>query len=470
MMQLNKQDAEHRLVRKRVATLKPSPENTQIYRPPGEDPGIDKLAESIAKNKCDPIRITRDCYIIGGHRRREAMLRLGKKWVWCIVLPFRRDDIPTDEYIALLRDHNHQREKTSAEQVREELIDINRDDSYRSLKRQRDKSINAVEHNGLETLKIEGVKKRHGISAALADHVKYIQKVVFEDYKDFWPLAIRNVYYCLLNYTFLRNIRLKLAFTNDKASYTATAKLITRLRLKGEIPWEAFDDFTRPFKEFRAFGDVREYIRHEQTHFLTGYWRDLLQTQPNHIEVVCEKNTVYHMVLRVTEKYHINTSSGRGFNSIDPWHDLYERYMGSGKRRLIVVVLSDYDPEGEMITHTAGRTLRDDFGVPEEDLRIIKAGVTREQIQRYNLPPQNFAKDKSPNFRWFLKKNGGDNTIYELEALAPAVMLDELDKIIHGVIDVDLFNREVEREREDSASIEAVRRTAFERLFKDLHQ
>ena len=79
----------------------------------------------------------------------------------------------------------------------------------------------------------------------------------------------------------------------------------------------------------------------------------LLQTQPNHIEMLVEKNTVYHMVLRVTEKYQIPTSSGRGFNSIDPWHDLYQRYIDSGKQRLIVIVLSDLDPEGEMIPKSA---------------------------------------------------------------------------------------------------------------------
>ena len=61
------------------------------------------------------------------------------------------------------------------------------------------------------------------------------------------------------------------------------------------------------------------------------------------------------MVTRVTEKYHIQTSSGRGFNSIEAWHNLYERYRSSGKDRLFVIVLSDFDPEGEMIPQVGGR-------------------------------------------------------------------------------------------------------------------
>src|SRR5262249_47363607 len=153
--------------------------------------------------------------------------------------------------------------------------------------------------------------------------------------------------YELLNYEFLRNIRQKLRYANDDHSYSATSDLVTRLRLNGTLPWRAFHDPTPPPKEHRPFTNVKEFVEDENDDFLDRYARDLLQTQPAHVEVVCEKNTVYHMVLRVTEKYQIATSSGRGFNSIDPWHDLHERYLASGKERLVVIVLSDYDPEGE---------------------------------------------------------------------------------------------------------------------------
>jgi len=58
------------------------------------------------------------------------------------------------------------------------------------------------------------------------------------------------------------------------------------LRLNDTIPWEAFDDGTRPLKEFHAFEDVREFVRQEVSNLFCGYWRDLLQTQPNHIDEV----------------------------------------------------------------------------------------------------------------------------------------------------------------------------------------
>jgi hypothetical protein len=453
---------EYAIVRKWVVSLKPGPENTQLYRPVDADPDISKLAESIKNNGCDPLIVTLDNFIVSGHRRHAALQRMGRAWVYCRVLPVRRDAMPTDEYVALLRSYNHQRHKTVAEQVREQLVDIDPEEAYRNLRALRDKSVNAPEHNGVARLEIEGIKQRHGISDQKADHVKYIKQVVFQDRKDYWPLSVRSVHYPLLNYQFLRNIPRKLLYKNDDESYQATSDLITRMRLSGVLPWEALDDGTRPLKEFHAFQDVRQFVRQEVGNLFGGYWRDLLQTQPNHYRSALRKNTIYHMVLRVAQKYQIPTSSGRGFNSIDPWHDLYERYMDSGKQRLIVIGLSDYDPEGEMIPQVGGRTLRDDFGV--DDLTIIKAGVTREQIAKYSLPPQNFAKETSSNYDWFVERKGGRDTVYELEALNPVDMLRDLETVIQSVLDIDLFNREVRAEREESVYLEAARKRAGEAL------
>jgi hypothetical protein len=451
-----------RNVRKRVSSLKPSPENRLLYKPiDPDDPEIIKLAAAIRKNGCDALTVTADNYVVSGHRRLAALKINGQTFVSCQVLPQRRDALSKDEYVALLRGYNHQRHKSVAEQVREEMVDSDPTEAHRSLCERRDRSVNAPEYNGVTTLEIEGTKTRFKISDQKADHVKYVSQVVFKDRGNYWPLSVRGVHYALLNYEFYRNIPRELPYKNDDESYNATSDLTTRLRLAGGIPWEAFDDGTRPLKEFHAFSNVRQFVRQEVKNLLAGYWRDLLQTQPNHVEVLCEKNTIYHMVLRVTKKYQIPTSSGRGFNSIDPWHDLYERYLDSGKQRLVVIVLSDFDPEGEMIPQVGGRTLRE-FGVSDFD--IIKGGVTREQIDEYSLPSQNFAKETSSNHRWFVDRNGGDDAVYELEALPPEDMLLDLENVIKNVIDIDLFNREVAVERDEAAYLDAARKTAANAL------
>jgi hypothetical protein len=451
---------DYKIVRKRRTSIRPSPENLSLYNAINrDDPEIVQLAESIKKHGLqEPLKVTQEGYIVSGHRRFVALEVIGQLVIPCHVLPIRRNEMTKDDFVALLREHNRQRRKTVAEEMREELIDIDPAEAYEALSLRRRKAIYAPELNGAITLRFEGKKRRHTISADKAQHVWFIKKVVFEDRRDYWPLSVRGAHYALLNYRFLRNNSRGLPYANDSNSYQATSDLITRLRLIGEVPWEAFDDGTRPVQEFRPFADVREFIRQERANLFAGYWRDLLQTQPNHVEVLCEKNTVFHMALSVTRQFQIPTSSGRGFNSIDPWHDLLIRYQASGKMRLIVIVLSDYDPEGEMIPHVGGRTLRDDLSVAR--LSIIKAGVTREQISTHNLPKQNFAKEASSNYAWFVDRNDGDDSVYELEALEPSVMLANLEGVITSVLDLELFNREVAKEREESVYLEAARRKA----------
>jgi hypothetical protein len=467
---------EYRIVRKRVASLKPSPENLRLYRSPDEDRDLAALAASIQQHGLqEPLVITLDNYIISGHRRHAALLQIGQAWCPCRIVPIRRDETTTDDYIALLREHNRQRNKTVAEQVCEEMVDIDPEQAHARLRYLRDKSVNAVEHNGVATLSIEGKQRRYAISEDKAEHVKYVLQIV-EARREFWPLSVRGVHYPLLNHSFVRGYywprrnepdfrtRRTLRYQNDDGSYDATSDLITRLRLNGKIPWEAFDDFTRPKKEFPAFRDVRHFVRQQIERLFAGYWRLLLQSQPCHVEVVCEKNTVYHMGCRVTKKYQIPTSSGRGFNSIDPWHDLYESFRNSQKERLIVIVLSDYDPEGELIPIVGARTLRDDFGMDPDKFDIVKAGVTEHQIHKYHLPPQNFAKESSPNYDWFVKRNNGNDAVYELEALEPQNMMDDLESVIQAVIDIDLFNREATIEQEEAVYLDAARKAAMEAL------
>jgi hypothetical protein len=193
-------NGDHKIVRKRVSSLKPSPENELLYGKVEDDPAIHALCVKVDKNGCDPLVVTADNWLVSGHRRRFALLLNGQEFVRCLVLPVRRDQLTQDEFIKLLSDYNEQRQKTIAQQVREELVDIDEGDAYRRLCEHRDRSVNAAEHNGVIALEIEGSKKRHGISDQKAEHVKYIKKVVFEDRRDYWPLSVRGVHYALLNY------------------------------------------------------------------------------------------------------------------------------------------------------------------------------------------------------------------------------------------------------------------------------
>ena len=454
----------NRIVRKRVASLNPSPENGQLYDvADNEDSDLIELAKSIrTKGLKEPLVVTLDNYIISGHRRHRALKMNGQVFARCRVVRVRWAKMATDDYIALLREHNRQRAKSVVEQIREVIVDFAPPEASSNLSEREWQSVNGYQNTNIEIINIEGESRRWNISDAKADHVKFIKQVIFEDRRDYWPLSVRGVHYPLLNYKFWRNIPERIRYRNDDNSYSKTSDLLTRLRLNGTIPWEAIDDETRPFTEYAVWPNARDYVRAMLDGLFDDYFRDLTQSQPNYIECLVEKNTILQMACRVTARYRIKTGSARGFNGIDLWHDLNERFKASGKERLILIVMSDFDPEGEVIPHVAGRTLRDNFGI--SNLDIVKAAVTKNQIERYKLPEQNFAKESSSNREWFVKRNGGNESVYELEAIHPDAMLKDLEWTIQNVLDMQLFRAEAARENEERPYLDAKRREVMEIL------
>ena len=218
---------------------------------------------------------------------------------------------------------------------------------------------------------------------------------------------------------------------------------------------ECIADETRPISTWTVFQTPGQFVRKKINGFLKGYWRDLMQSQPNHVELLVEKNTVEPILSSVASKYTIPMTSGRGFCSLPPRAQMMQRFKKSGKERLILIVASDFDPEGESICESFARSMRDDF---DADISCVKAALTYQQTQDLELPPALEVKEGENNRRapGFIEKYGRD--VYELEALEPEHLQELVDETVRSVIDVDLFNEEQERERTDSQWLDVQRR------------
>ena len=293
----------------------------------------------------------------------------------------------------------------------------------------------------VQRVEIEGVKRRSTISAAKGEMLAAVNCIIMVLRRNYWPMTVRAVHYALLNDPPLRNTgNAGSRYGNNRQSYQDLSNLLTRARLFGIIPWKAIIDETRPRVSWPVWPDPRGFIRKEVDGFLQGYWRDLMQSQPDHIEVIVEKNTALPIVKDVTMRYCIPTMSGRGFSSLEPYREIAERFSASGKARLVVLVASDFDPEGEEIVQVAGRTLRDDFGV--RGLDIAKVAITSEQVEEHQLPPNLEAKEQSSRYKKFVGRHGLN--VYELEALTPPQLQEAMERAIDSVIDVELFSAELE--------------------------
>ena len=442
-----------------LGSIRPSPENDQLYRPiDPDDPEIRALAESIEEHGIlEPLVTTRDSYILSGHRRYTAAKLAGLDQIPVRIEPFNRSDDP-DRFVVRLREHNRQREKSFDEKLREEIVTTDPDEAYLALTEHRERQARVE----VDTIAIRSPRRRAKVSKAKGDFVATIKRIIFDERRQYWPLSDRVIHYALLNDPPLRHAsKPDSRYENTIQSYKSLVELLTRLRLDGTIPMTAIDDETRPITTWNVHPDPRSFIRSSLDDFLKGYWRDLTRSQPNHIEIVVEKNTVASIVKPVAMEFCLPMTSGRGYASLPPRAKMVARYKGSGKSRLVLLIASDFDPDGEEIAHSLARSIRDDFGI--EKIDAVKVSLTAEQVREFNLPPMMEAKggkagdtNRSRRDR-FVDAYG--KHVWELEAIPP----DELQRLfrekIDAVIDVDAFNAELEAEKADAAHLDRVRRT-----------
>jgi hypothetical protein len=444
-----------------LARLAPATINGIIYKPVSlDDHAVRAMASRLRETvdtfgigAIDPLVVTLDDTIVSGHRRRAALTLLGVTEVPVKRLPIWSTD-PGFEKV--LVNYNDQRDKDPAERVREELVRTNPDDAYRELLSHRaEKSKVRV-----APLHLADRRKRHKISKAKRPFLDACLRVLGE-LEDYWPVSDRKVHYELLNDPpLIHASKPDSRYVNDRNSYKRLTDLLTCARLEGLVPWEAIGDETRPVTVWTVHPNVGPFVESEVSGFLTGYYRDLMVGQPNHVEIVGEKMTIESTIRPVAADFCIPYTIGRGYSSLPPRKDIFERYRASGKDELVLLFLSDHDPEGSDIPESFSKSMRDDFGVRR--IHAVRVGLTAEQVAALALPPNSEAKTGSSRFKKFADRYGP--FAYELEAAKASNIRRWLRDAITAVIDVDVFNQQVEQEKRDAATVAAYRKTAIEYL------
>jgi len=452
-------------VRKAIDQIHPSPENDALYRPVRpDDPEIEALAQSIREHGLkEPIVITQDDWILSGHRRRCAARLAGLSVVPVRVEPIRRED-NIERFTLLLREFNRQREKSFDEKLREEIVSANPDEAYDALISEREDAAR------VPVAPMEMRKRRRSEITDVKQQMLDAVLRVLEELSEYLPVSERSVHYNLLSDPPLRNTASGLKYINDKRSSKDLSDLITRARAAGIISWDDISDDTRPSIKWRVHADARTFIRDSVDGFMKGYYRDLMVSQPNHIEILVEKNTVFSIVKKVAMEYCIPITSGRGNSSKAPLWQIVKRFKASGKEKLILLLLSDFDSDGISITDSVVGYMLNDFaahGITEKTLHPVRMGLWKHQVEAMNNPPKSLEPNlRSSNYTRFVEEYGTD--CWELEAIPPEQLQQIVREVIDSVIDVDAFNAEVAAERADAARLQATRNQLREVLLAQI--
>ena len=441
--------------------VRPAGENVLLYDnfSPNSDEDDRKLYFSIKENGIrEPLHISADGIILSGHRRYAAARWLGLETIPCIIAEdVVYGDLSHDERVGILAVYNKQREKSHAEKLREAMQEVDVDNAYENLlvDRQKRRQVKLEEN-------IEMGKRKKRARITTTGFLAAAQKAI-ESQRKYWPMNVRRVHYLLLNDPPLRHDKKpRSIYQNDSKGtcYKALTNLIIRGRLSGGIPIEAIEDELRPIRDLATYQNPADYIQEETDDFLRHYARDLQRGQRNHLEILVEKNAIRKIIEQVADEYCIPCTTGRGFSSLTPRYKMFRRFKASGKEKLVLLILSDFDPDGEEIAASFPRSLRDDFGLT--NIQCHKVALTGQDVKDYNLPADMEAKKSSPNYRKFVERHG----IYcaELDA-APAELLQEkLRTAIESCLDMEIFQAELEEEKKDAAFITATKKLAVQSI------
>lgn len=443
--------------------IQPSPENDDIYGEVGYDEQMNSLICSIERRGIEePIIVSADGFIISGHRRYFAACHLELQKV-----PIRRKDFARKDHLSTwhktLAEYNPQRIKSVGSLLKEALLSRGNGDSRELLHRFEEKAI----QTDVAFYEVSGTKLLKEISEKRQQFLEAVVEVVNSLHK-FWPLTIRQIHYNLLNNPPLTLTPKKSKYStehyrykNDKSSYDKLVDLLTPARYAGAIPMIAIDDPTRPKLTFSAYRSLDVFLRNEVNSFLCGYHVSKQKDQPRHIEVLGEKGTLLQILKPVCQKYYVPLSLGRGYSSIPVFREISDRFRSSGRKRMTLIVVSDYDPEGLQLAEDAIRTLRDLWNIPVDYHRVA---VVREQIEEFNLASDfNPAKETSSRLNFFIEKTGGTET-WELEALPPQYIRDQVSAAIESNMNMEIFQKVCQQEEHDAERLSQIRRQLLETL------
>jgi len=271
---------------------------------------------------------------------------------------------------------------------------------------------------------------------------------VIEEFRDYWPLTLRQVYYQLVAAGVIEN---------NRNSYQKLSRNLSQARLDGSVPWEALEDRARSFFNLRGWHDDQHFIQDQVEEFLCGYRRDMLQSQDEALEIWVEKDALSQICYRAALPYSVPVVVARGFASISYKHECRKRVLANAEagKPTRILYFGDLDPSGWAMLPAMMDTLRDDMGLTDT-VTADRCALTLEQVSEYNLPRNPEALKKTdPRAKKYCKRFG--DLAVELDALPPPVLEDLVRKSIENHLDMDRLEAERQHHDLDQQRISAMR-------------
>lgn len=258
-----------------------------------------------------------------------------------------------------------------------------------------------------------------------------------------YDLTLRQLYYQFVARGYIPN--------NDR-SYKRLGSIVSDGRLAGRIDWDYIVDRGRNLYGTNHRNDPRESILLAAYGHRLDKWAD----QDVRVEVWVEKEALASVISRATSARDVDYLACKGYMSQSEMWAAGQRYLryGQAGQSVVLLHLGDHDPSGIDMS----RDIRDrlfEFTGGDVDLEVRRIALTREQVDRYQ-PPPNPAKITDSRAGDYIMLHGNES--WELDALAPPVLVALINEHIDGLVDQPRFLAARARERDQRDLLELAAR------------
>src|SRR5262245_2430442 len=207
--------------------------------------------------------------------------------------------------------------------------------------------------------------------------ISAIRTAIHDVIEDDPPMTVRQVFYQLV----ARGVIEK---TEEEYQRTVI-RLMTEMRLSGELPFSYVVDETRRVRLTRTYDSIADAI--EQT--ARFYRRSALAQSDDYVEIWCEKDALAGVMWDVTSDYDVPLMVSRGMPSLTFLHSSAQEISRAAERGkdTWIYQFGDHDPSGVLIPKTIERRLAEMCEALDCPPPIVeRIALTEELIEEFNLP------------------------------------------------------------------------------------
>lgn len=264
--------------------------------------------------------------------------------------------------------------------------------------------------------------------------VSHIVDIVNEYEELGYTLTLRQLHYQLVKSNWI---------VNHDSAYKKLGNILDDCKYAGVIDWDNIEDRGRmPWIPYSVTG-----VDNALSDTVEQYRLNRQEGQEYNIELWTEKDALSGILRRSTSKYHVQLVVNKGYTSSSAIYNAYERVASAARReqKTVILYFGDHDPSGlDMVRDIRDRLYfmlqngKYDVVNPEYLLEIRPIGLTKQQIRKYDLPP-NPTKLTDSRANSYIKQHG--KTCWEVDALKPDILTKIVEDSIESLIDIDKYNK-----------------------------